>query len=378
MQKMIHPFKERIAGFRYDRNEIAGALGDMGTFIPFFIGVIVVCGLSPGAVLFMFGLFHAITGIMFAIPMSVQPMKAIGAIAITEGLTPAEIAAAGIITGVILLGLSFYGIKILEKIPLSIIRGIQLGLGLTLSMKGLEYIVQKPFFGYDSIILGIFTCAIALLLLNNKKIPAAIVIFSLGVVIATITNIENISVNFNFINFEIVNPDFNFNAYDAAIAQIPLTIGNSIIATIAFASSTFSRKVSIKSLTRLLGVMNITAPMLGGMPMCHGAGGIAAQYRFGARTGGSMLMLGIGMMLLGVFFGESILNFITHFPLSILGVFLFFAGLELTLQIRDVLKKDMVYVMIFTALVYVVAKAAIALVCGIILVYLIKKGILKL
>lgn len=65
------------------------------------------------------------------------------------------------------------------------------------------------------------------------------------------------------------------------------------------------------------------------MPVCHGSGGLAAQYRFGARSGASIIMLGLFKMILGFFFGESLVGLLKVYPKSLLGVMVLAAGLEL-------------------------------------------------
>ena len=69
--------------------------------------------------------------------------------------------------------------------------------------------------------------------------------------------------------------------------------------------------------------------------MCHGAGGLAAHYRFGARTAGSNVMIGSIFIVLALFLGENIVRFFNLLPLSVLGVLLIFAGSQLTLTIID-------------------------------------------
>ena len=70
--------------------------------------------------------------------------------------------------------------------------------------------------------------------------------------------------------------------------------------------------------------------------MCHGAGGLAAQYRFGARTGGSVVILGILKIAAGFFFGGALLGLLQSYPMAVLGPMLIFAGIELARSSRDV------------------------------------------
>ena len=136
----------------------------------------------------------------------------------------------------------------------------------------------------------------------------------------------------------------------AALPQIPLTTLNSVIAVCALSADLFpDRKISPRRVAVSVGVMNLVAAWFGGMPMCHGAGGLAGQYRFGARTNGSILFLGVVKMVIAVLFGASLMALCGAFPASILGVMLGFSGLELALSCRDQTRRADAYVMLLTA-----------------------------
>jgi MFS superfamily sulfate permease-like transporter len=95
--------------------------------------------------------------------------------------------------------------------------------------------------------------------------------------------------------------------------------------------------------------MNLLGAPFGAMPMCHGAGGLAGHYRFGARTSGSILFLGALKIALAVFFGASMMGICRSFPSSILGVMLAFSGAELALVARDQTRRDDALVAVSTA-----------------------------
>jgi hypothetical protein len=104
--------RHRIPG-RHDHSlirEVSGACGDLGTFIPHVIGAITVAGLAPAGVLFGFGAFLITTGLFYGLPLSVQPMKAVSAVILTDGLRPGEVAAAGMMLGIVLLVLGTTGL----------------------------------------------------------------------------------------------------------------------------------------------------------------------------------------------------------------------------------------------------------------------------
>jgi MFS superfamily sulfate permease-like transporter len=83
------------------------------------------------------------------------------------------------------------------------------------------------------------------------------------------------------------------------------------------------------------GLMNLGSSLIGGIPMCHGAGGMAGHVQFGARTGGSSIILGSILLCAGLFLSSSIGTVLRMFPQNVLGVILFMAGLQLALGSRD-------------------------------------------
>src|SRR5437899_32859 len=115
--------------------ECSGACGDLGTFIPHVIGAITVAGLAPAGVLFGFAAFLIASGVFYGLPIPVQPMKAVSAVILTDGLRPGEIAAAGMILGIVLVTLGATGAigRIARLIPQSVSAGLQLGLGLLMA-----------------------------------------------------------------------------------------------------------------------------------------------------------------------------------------------------------------------------------------------------
>ena len=145
--------------------------------------------------------------------------------------------------------------------------------------------------------------------------------------------------------------DFVVGSVVLAIPQIPLTIGNAVIAIRAENNELFpDRPVTDRMMAISQGVMNLVSAPFGGIPLCHGAGGMAGHVRFGARTGGSLVMLGAIMMTLALFFSHSVGLLFQVFPKAVLGVILFFAGTELAITTKDVgSKKEDVYVMLVVA-----------------------------
>ena len=351
----IGRFRRRLP--RLDRNEISGSLGDLGTFIPLLVGMSVTNGLSFTSALFFAGLFNMVTGLVFSIPMAVQPMKAIAAVAIAERLTQEQILAAGIWTSLVIFILGITGLitVVNRAIPKPVVRGLQLGLGLQLLEKGMLLVRDTHvLWGLDSVGVGILGFAMVLVFASSRKVPSALILFVAGLGLAVAINPDvasSLRVGFNLPHWVPLSwGDFRSSFYRAAVPQIPLTTLNSVIAVCALSVDLFPdrparpRKVAIS-----VGLMNLLSGWFGAMPMCHGAGGLAGQYRFGARTSASILFLGAAKMLLAVFFGGSLLALLHIFPSSILGVLLGISGLELALVATDQKERVPATVMLGTA-----------------------------
>ena len=328
---------------RLDRHEIAGSLGDLGTFLPLLVAMSAQNGLDFSAAMFFAGLFNVITGMTFSIPMAVQPMKAIAAIALTQGMSASEIVAAGAGVSLVVLLLGVTGLIgwVNRAIPRSVVRGLQLALGLSLVVKGLELISSThTWFAPDSFLTALVAAGIVFASGSFRKVPAALTLFCAGLAIAVWKN-PGVGAGLELgLTFPHLQPpswnDFVTSFPRAALPQIPLTILNSVIAVCALSADLFpTRAAEPRRVAVSVGAMNLVGAWFGAMPMCHGAGGLAGQYRFGARTNGSVLFLGTAKMLVAVLFGASLMTLCRLFPHSVLGVMLGVSGVELALVCRD-------------------------------------------
>lgn len=356
---------------RFTLLEFSGSLGDLGTFIPLAVSMALVSGMDIGIILIFAGLFNILTGILFGLPIPVQPMKAIAAVAIAEQMLPAEIAAAGLAMGGVLLVLGLTGwVEKLEKlVPLPVIRGIQLGIGLKLSIKGIEFITQTGTFGLDSISMALALGGITLLLRPTKSFPAALLLLIIGVGItlsATPLDTEYLRLSLSQFSFNFPNGTMWKNGIlMGALPQLPLTILNSVIAICALSGDLFpGRKIAANRMASSVGLMNLLSCGFGAMPMCHGSGGLAGQYHFGARTGGSVVMLGAGKLLTGLFFGSAAMQILVHFPYSVLGIMLLFAGVELAMPAKDQKTPQQFLVMIITSVGIVAINTTVGVLLG--------------
>lgn len=342
---------------RLNRNEIAGSLGDMGTFLPLLVGMAARNGLDFASALFFAGLFNIVTGLIFPIPMAVQPMKAIAAVALTEGLTVPQILAAGAAVSSVVLVLGVTGLIdwLNRVVPKSVVRGLQLALGLSLLIKGMQMVAgTKQWFAPDSYLTGLLAALLVLLLFFSRRVPAALLVFGIGLALALWTHPDIIASLGVGVTLPAWTPptwaDFVSAFPKAALPQIPLTTLNSVISVCALSADLFpDRKAEPRKVAVSVGLMNLAACWFGGMPMCHGAGGLAGQYRFGARTNGSILFLGTVKLLLAIFLGASLMAFCRAFPASVLGVMLAFSGMELALVCRDQVRRTDAFAMLLTA-----------------------------
>jgi len=329
----------------------------MGTFLPLLLGMVTQNGLDFATALFFAGVFNAVTGLVFAIPMAVQPMKAIAAVALTAGLTAPQIVAAGASVSLIVLLLGATGtIDWLNRVvPKSVVRGLQLALGLSLLMKGLQMAAGSgPWLAADGLLAAVVAALVVLMVFFRDKVPAALVLFAAGIVLALIQHPQVLPQ----IGFHLTLPhwspphwsDFLSSFSKAALPQIPLTTLNSVIAVCALSRDLFpERPANPKAVALSVGAMNLVGAWFGAMPMCHGAGGLAGQYRFGARTNGSILFLGAVKIAVAVLFGASLISLSRVFPVSILGVMLAVSGVELALVARDQIARTDALLMLVTA-----------------------------
>lgn len=394
----------RINSFEFSRRELAGSLGDFGTLIPLAIALITINGLSFTSVFLLVGLFYIASGLYFRLPIPVQPLKVVAAIAIASPVkvTLPIMSAAGIIFGIFLLLLAFTGLidKIARLFTRPIVRGIQLGLGFVLIIKGIDFIKDKELLMQNSgeevligsipvnVLVGIAGIILVLFLLNSRKFPAALVLIGAGSIVGIAYGaFDNTHWGFGHTSMELVSP--GFDDYVTALwllilPQIPLTIGNAIIGTndttrTLFGIGDITRRVTNRALAISMGIVNVIAGLIAAMPMCHGAGGLAAHYRFGARTGGSNIMIGSIFLILALAFGVIGISILSAIPNAALGVLLLFAGLELALLVRDLTNRTDLFVAFFIAGIGLVTKnMSIAFGAGIVVTYLIRRAKLEI
>jgi len=318
------------SGIRFTIEEVAGAVGDFGTIFPILLGVAIVCPDVNVSHFFLFiAAWYIIAGLYYRLPIPIEPMKAIGAIVIAGGLSGGEIVASGIVVGALFLLLGLFGgmTWLADRIPKSVIRGVQGGLALLLLRTSLDYILADALFAALSIgiILAFFFAS------QRTRIPdvSALIVILIGLGVGIVTQGMP---PFRLISLpSLIIPlpsDFVAGTWELAIPQIPLTLTNAILATSLLTYDLFPKKgVDPDRLSRTIGVMNLISTPLGGFPMCHGAGGLAAMYRFGARTGGANIIAGVFILIFAVAFAPP--EVLTLIPLGVFGALLVFVAIEL-------------------------------------------------
>jgi predicted benzoate:H+ symporter BenE len=375
----------RIGGNDYDVRELSGAFGDLGTLIPFVVGYITMARMDPAGVLVAFGLFKVIAGLTYRTPVPIQPMKAIGTAAISSAgaMTPGAVWASGLFTGVLwlVMGLSGAVTWIAKITSRPVIQGLVLGLGLGFLLEGIKL-------AQDELVLAAAAVAGTFILLSYERVPAMLALLGVGVVIALVREPTLLgelgAVSFHFRLPELALgkigwPEVATGVLVLGLPQAALTLGNAIVATVEENNQLFpDRSITVREIAIDHGIMNLIGTTIGGVPMCHGAGGMAGHVRFGARTGGSLVILGVLVLLTGLFFADSVGTLFKLFPPSLLGVILLFGGLELAAGVRlgDSSKADR-YVVSFTAGVALWNMGA-AYLGGLALWYALRRGWLKI
>ena len=326
---------------RFDRNEWAGSFGDIGTDLPLVFGMVLAAGLDAASVFAVFGLLQVATGIVYRLPMPLQPLKAMAVLVITGGVAAETLYGAGIAIGAVMLVLTLTGVLgwVARRIPLCVVRGIQLGLGLSLASLALRSYVSAQ--GVQGYLLAGVAFAALVVLWGNRRIPAGLVVVGLGLVYALSFRVDlgALVAGAGFALPRLRVPDLSDVATGflvLALPQLPLSLSNSVIATERTLADLFpERRVGVRKIGFTYAAVNLLAPLAGGVPACHGCGGLAGHYALGARTGGSVVIYGGFFLCAGIFLSGSLAQVVEVFPLPILGVVLLAEALILMRFVGD-------------------------------------------
>lgn len=326
---------------RFDRREWAGAFGDLGTDFPLLVGMVLACGLNGGSVLAAAGALQIATGLIYRMPMPVEPLKALAAISIAQKVAPGVIAGAGLTLGAMMLVLAGTGLleAAARAVPKTVVRGIQCGLGLQLASLAARQFL--PAGGAAGWILAAVSAVIVISLMGDDRVPPALLVVGLGLAYALATGLSPAALaggfGFHLPAFAVPTAaDTGRGFLLLALPQLPLSLANSVFATRQVSVDLFpDRAPAVRKIGFTYAAMNLLAPLFGGVPACHGSGGMAGHYAFGARTGGSVVIYGGLFLFLGLFFGGAFAQVVQAFPKPTLGVLLAFEGLSTLGLIRD-------------------------------------------
>jgi MFS superfamily sulfate permease-like transporter len=332
----------RSAWLRFDRNELAGAFGDIGTDLPLLLAMIPAAGLDTASVFVLFGLAQILTGLAYGLPMPMQPLKAMAVIVITQRLSANVLFGGGLAIGVVMLILAVSGLLgwLARVIPHCVVRGVQLGLALSLGQLALQRYV--PAMGVTGYVLAAVCFVVIAALDGNRRFPAALPVIVLGMLAAVGLGID---VSAIVAGVGVQLPRFRVPALGdiatgfivLALPQLPLSLSNSVIATHKTLADLFpERSIGVRKIGLTYGIANLLLPFFGGVPVCHGCGGLAGHYAFGGRTGGSVVIYGTMYVVFGLFFSGVASEVVRLFPQPVLGVILLFEALALALLVRDI------------------------------------------
>jgi hypothetical protein len=327
--------------------DATGALADLGVFVPLAAALILVNGLDAGALFVCAGLLVMGAGLAFKIPFPVQPLKALTAVAIARELSPDVIHAAGLELAAFLLVLSIGHVAdvVARVFVKPVVRALQLGVGVLLVITAVKLVADPPevFSAPPSpwpLILALAAFIGVAVAAHRRSYVVALVLFCGGLV-ATITGAQP-----DLSSPALTLPSVHLppsSAFGTAflllvIPQLPLTFGNAVVAVNDLAHEYFgpaARRVTPSRVCLSAGIGNTLSALLGGMPMCHGAGGLTAHVRLGARRARMNLWLGGVFLALGLFFAAQIPVILGVLPVSVLAAFLAYAGLRHAWLVSD-------------------------------------------
>ncbi|MCO5600778.1 hypothetical protein L7F22_054893 [Adiantum nelumboides] len=416
--------------------EISGALGDLGTFIPIAIALTLVNGLDLGTTLIFTGAYNIATGLLFGVPMPVQPMKSIAAVAISQSnpLSLTQIAAAGLCTAGVLFILGITGLMgyVQRILPMPVVRGIQLSQGISFGKTAVKYFLyeqnfstgsssgDRPWLGLDGMLVSLIALLFIVIVTGSgdtyfqqpatsldsvgsteedieldgecskqteraesswvskvEALPTALIVFLAGVIIAFVQKPSiwsSLTLGPSTPQILAISwSDWKTGFIRGSIPQLPLSILNSVIAVCKLSADLFPDKlVSPTAVSTSVGVMNLVGCWFGAMPVCHGAGGLAGQCRFGATSGAAVVILGTGKIVVSLLVGSSLVEILSEFPIGLLGVLLLFSGVELAMACRDQNNRVDAFVMLVCTVVSFGSNAALGFVCSIVIYVLLK------
>jgi len=309
---------ERRGVARGALGELAGGLGDTGLFIPIAVAMIALNGLNATAVFVITGLVYAGTALYFRVPVPVQPLKAFAAAAIALHLSAETLAAGALLMAAAMAVLAAAGLAnwLAERFPTVLVRGIQASVALLLAKAAVNLAEQGNWPGLPAlsptvgIAMAIAACG-ALFICRWLSLPGSLFVLAAGVAVGLgVGGVPELHAGPQAVSLSIPSGDvFAAALTSLVLAQLPLTFGNAVVAT-TDAERTYygarARRVRPARLAASIGIANTLTGLFGGLPLCHGAGGVTAHYKLGARTAASTFAVGAIFVALGIGLGASL------------------------------------------------------------------------
>lgn len=326
--------------------DVSGAVADLGVLVPLVAALVISVGFEPGVVLVGVGALYVVSAVAFRVPMPVQPIKAAAAVTIARDLSPAHLAAAGVVLGVVLTLLAVSGLaeRVGRLFASPIVRGLQVGVGLILLRTAVRLADASPDAVTVAVVGGV---ALLLAVLTARGLPGALVVLAAGIA-WSLLHTPSVELAWGLWRPELPSGQLDVAMLQSAfvllvIPQLPLTFGNAVVGLTRLQHETFGERagrVDVRRVAVSCGLANVGVGVLGGMPMCHGSSGLTAHVRAGATTARMNLVIGIPLLVAGLVAGPSVVTLLALIPGVVLGGFLAFtgamhAGLASSLRGRD-------------------------------------------
>src|SRR5215216_1298741 len=277
-------------------------------------------GLNATAVFAVAGLVYMGTALYFRVPVPVQPLKAFAAAAIALHLSAETLAAGALLMAGAMAVLAITGTAgwLAQRFPTALVRGIQASVALLLAKAAIE-LAQKgnwdglpPIDPTVSLFIAAACCVVLLGVAGDRWLPGSLMVLGAGAAIGIGVDglPSGVGLGPEGISWSLPNvPDFVTALTALVLAQIPLTFGNSVVATADAERAYFgerARRVDPPRLASSISFANVAAGLTGGLPVCHGAGGVTAHYRLGARSAAATLAAGGLFLALALTLGDSL------------------------------------------------------------------------
>ena len=307
--------------------EISAAPADLGTFLPLSLGLIAIAGMDPVGLLFGFGIFAIATALIYRRPIPVQPMKAVAAMGIAGLAGPEVLIATGCLLGLTLIFLSQTNAIgwLKHLVPNTVLFGLRVALAISLvtmirDLPGLSYIGLT----------GLLAILIVLLRSQLKALASVTTVLVGWTLFGDISGIETLEIGFHWPVVLLPTLTAMGSALETTfLPQLALTLTNALILTAVIAQDYFPNdhnQLTERNFALSSGVANFVLAPIGAMPMCHGAGGLAAYHGLGSRTGWSVAVFGFACLGGALLLGGQVVMILRTLPSEVLGVLLVYAA----------------------------------------------------